>query len=276
MFHADGISGPSQFIAEFNLPFDLPEAVAHFIADAALIADEIGESPCHVHHFTRGNDRFFLKTSPAVYAPTTYSVLREARVLDWLSGRLAVPEVVLAASTADGEFMITRAVPGESLAARIAAGRPVVELFRDALHRLQAMPANDCPFDSGVEVRLRELAYLLDRGLAADDCDLDRWPGIAEPRDLLEHLEATRPTEDLVFSHGDLCDNNVFVDDRDNLHFIDLGRGGRADRWADITLVLRNLRDDISDEAAAAFLTAIGKADDGAKRTFFEQLDELF
>jgi kanamycin kinase len=258
------------------LPLDLPKAVVHFIAGAALIADEIGESPSHVHHFTRGNDRFFLKMSAAIYARTTYSVLREARVLDWLSGRLAVPEVVLAASTADGEFMITRAVPGESLAARIATGRPVVELFRDALHRLQAVPVADCPFDSGVEVRLRELAYLLDHGLTADDCDLDQWPGIAEPQDLLAHLEATRPDEDLVFSHGDLCDNNVFVDDRDNLHFIDLGRGGRADRWADITLVLRNLRDDVSDDAADDFLAAIGQADDCAKRTFFEQLDELF
>lgn len=258
------------------MSFELPKAVAHFIGDAALIADEIGESPSHVHHFTRGNDRFFLKASAAIYAPTTYSVLREARVLDWLSGRLAVPEVVLAASHGDGEFMITRAVPGESLAARISAGRPVVELFRDALHRLQAVPVGDCPFDSRVGVRLRELAYLLDHGLTADDRDLDQWPGFAGPRDLLAHLAANRPREDVVFSHGDLCDNNVFADGRDNLYFIDLGRGGLADRWADITLVLRNLREDISDDAAGEFLAAIGQADDGARRTYFEQLDELF
>jgi kanamycin kinase len=35
-----------------------------------------------------GNELYFLKTSPAIYANTTYSVLREASVLQWLSGKL--------------------------------------------------------------------------------------------------------------------------------------------------------------------------------------------
>ncbi|CUU42803.1 Aminoglycoside 3'-phosphotransferase [Blastochloris viridis] len=187
-----------------------------------------------------------------------------------------MPEIVLVAASEDAEFMITRGVPGEPLAARIAAGRPVTELFRDALRLLQAVPVEGCPFDSRIAARLREAEYLIAHGLCADDCDFDQWPGFAEPRDLLAHLDANRPDEDLVFTHGDLCDNNVFVDDRDNLYFIDLGRGGLADRWSDIAFILRNLRDDVSEDAADNFLKAIGTADNREKRTFFEQLDELF
>ena len=56
----------------------MPDSIKRFIADSVLQPDEIGESPCEVHSFRRGNELYFLKTSPAIYADTTYSVLREA------------------------------------------------------------------------------------------------------------------------------------------------------------------------------------------------------
>ncbi|OFA04193.1 APH(3') family aminoglycoside O-phosphotransferase [Duganella sp. HH101] len=258
------------------MPLKLPSAIAGFIGDAVLERDEIGESPCQVHRFRRGDEVFFLKTSPLVYASTTYSVMREAAVLQWLAGRVNVPEVVLAAPADDGECMITRAVPGVPLSSLIAEGRPVLELFREALRQLQSVSVADCPFDSGAAARLRELDYLVGKGLIDEDYDFEQWPGLATPADLLARLRATIPNEDLVFSHGDLCDNNVFVDQRGELHFIDAGRGGLADRWLDIAFIHRNLRDDVSEHSAAQFLDGLGVPDALAKREFFEQLDELF
>ena len=249
----------------------LPPAVARFIGDSALISDEVGESPCHVHSFRRGTDCFFLKISPAIYAPTTYSVMREARVLNWLSRRLNVPEVVLTAESAAGEYMITRCVPGEPLSHRIGAHQPVLDLFLEALSQLQTVPAGDCPFDASASFRLRELEYLLTNGLIAEDYD-----GLETPQGLLARLHATLPPEDLAFTHGDLGDSNVFVDARNELYFIDFGRGGLADRWMDVAFVHRNLREEVSEGVAAEFLDALGQPDAPAKREFYEQLDELF
>ena len=61
--------------------------IQNFIGDAVLQRDEIGDSPCQVHSFRRGNELYFLKTSPLIYSGTTYSVLREAAVLQWLSAK---------------------------------------------------------------------------------------------------------------------------------------------------------------------------------------------
>lgn len=255
---------------------DLPSAIAAFVGDAVLEPDEIGESPCAVSSFVRGGERFFLKASPAVYAPTTFSVLREARVLDWLSGRLNVPELVQVGQTEAHEFMVTRQAPGEPLSAWMAAGRPVPELYREALKRLGGISIDDCPFDSGIGVRLEELEYLMAKGLIADDYDLEQWPGLTTPTDLLAHLRAADVAETVVFTHGDLCDGNIFVDGRDDLYFIDLGRGGKADRWTDIAFVHRSLREDISPEIAADFVRGLGEPDQPARREFFELLDELF
>lgn len=254
----------------------LPAAIRQVVAGAPLLPDTIGESPCRVHAFRRGRERFFLKICPAVHAATTYSVRREARVLDWLAGKLSVAEVVAVAEHEGEEFMVTRAVPGVPLSARLRAGLPVTGLFREALRQLQAVPVSDCPFDSGAAMRLRELDYLLARDLIDPDHDLSQWPGLDTPQALLAHLQAHLPDEDPVFSHGDLCDSNVFVDAHDRLHFIDLGRGGVADRWLDVAFAHRNLREDVGDEAARALLATIGVPDRPDRRRFFEQLDELF
>jgi aminoglycoside phosphotransferase len=196
--------------------------------------------------------------------------------LRWLSGRLRVPELICAEQNEGYEHMITRGVPGAPLSSLMANERAAIDLFLEALRQVQSVPAADCPFDASASARLRELDYLLGKDLVADDYDLLQWPGLATPADLQAHLKATVPPEDLVFSHGDLGDINVFVDAREELYFIDLGRGGRADRWLDITFIHRNLREEISASAAAAFLARLGLPDAPAKREFFEQLDELF
>jgi len=246
--------------------------VQRFIGDAVLRRDAIGESPCTVHSFQHGKELYFLKTSPTIYADTTYSVLREAAVLQWLSGTVNVPEVVLTAQDERQEYMITRSVPGVPLAAHLQDEQRALALFREALRQMQAVDITNCPFDSGAAVRLRELEFLISQGLIDEDYDFEAWPGIATPQDLLTRLHATMPQEELVFSHGDLGDSNIFVTDNDELHFIDLGRGGKADRWLDIAFAHRNLREEISDDLAAQLLAT----DHPTKREFFEQLDELF
>jgi kanamycin kinase len=258
------------------MSLDLPSTIRRFIGDAELITDKIGESPCAVREFQHGGERFFLKSSPTAYANTTYSVRREAQVLDWLSGRLHVPEVVATAER-DGEaFMITRAVPGRPLATCIAAGLPVSALFGEALRNLQQVSVSNCPFDASVAMRLRELDILLAKNLIDPDHDLDAWPGLGTPAKLVAHLHAHVPHQDPVFSHGDLCGNNVFVDVRERLFFIDLGRGGIADRWLDIAFVYRELRDRVAEAKAETIMAALGEPDQPDKRRYFEQLDELF
>ncbi|MCH7344462.1 aminoglycoside 3'-phosphotransferase [Pelomonas sp. CA6] len=260
-----------------SLPPELPREAAQFIGDATLVRDEIGESPCSVYHFERGGDRFFLKTSPAFYAATTYSARREAAALDWLQGRLAVPELVLAAANEHGECLVTRAVPGRPLYALIDEGRPVLALFLEALRQVQSVPTTACPLRADVALRLDELAYLIEHERVADDADLEDWPDLKTPAQVLKRLHATRPEEDLVFSHGDLGDSNVFYDEAaDRLHFIDLGRAGLADRWLDIAFVHRNLSEECAPGLAEDFLARLGHPDEPGKRAYFMLLDQLF
>lgn len=198
-------------------------------------------------------------------------------MLDRLAGRLRVPEVVLAGGEAQYADLITRGVPGRPLSALIAEGLPVVEWFLAAVHDVQAVSIADCPFEATVPQRLRELEYLLAQGLCAEDAGLRAWPGLHTPQEGPRPLAATAPVAEPVFSHGDFGDSDIFVDvAREQVYYIDFGRGGIADRWLDIAFVCRNLREECTPTAAAQFLAAPPWADAADKRRYFELLDELF
>lgn len=57
-----------------------------------------------------------------------------------------------------------------------------------------------------------------------------------------EWLNANRPLEELVLSHGDFCLPNVFAQGEELSGYIDLGRMGVADKWMDIALCYRSLK----------------------------------
>lgn len=259
-----------------NLP--LPPQALRFIGDAPLERDEVGESPCPVYAFEQRGERFFLKLSPAIYAPTTYSVVREAAVLDWLTGRLPVPELVLVEEGEEHACMITRAVPGVPLYDLVDDGQHerVLAAFQEALRQLQGVPVDSCPLRAGIAERLRELDHLLANRLLADDVDLTQWPGLETTGDLLALLHKGLPDEGRVFAHGDLGDSNLFIDKRDRLYFIDLGRGGVADPWMDIAFAHRNLSEEISPAFADRLLAELPYPDQPERRRYFQQLDELF
>lgn len=263
-------------LLESDLPPELPREARALLDGADIARDRVGESPARVYRLRRRNDRLFLKLSHRRLSSTTYSVKREAGVIGWLKGRLPVPEVLLYSGNAAWECMVMRAVPGKPLSAFIGEGPRCVKVFAEAIKMLQSVPVADCPFDSRRAARLKELARLMRMGTIDRGADLSVYTGVKTPGDLFARLRAETVSEDPVFSHGDLCDSNLFLDRRGRIHFIDLGRGGVADRWLDIAFACRNLARDVSAPAARQLLSRLGLADQPERRRYFEMLDELF
>ena len=83
------------------------------------------------------------------------------------------------------------------------------------------------------------------------DGDCENWEEdtpFKDPRELYDFLKTEKPEEELVLSHGDLGDSNIFVKDGKVSGFIDLGRSGRADKWYDMAFCVRSIREDIGEE----------------------------
>ena len=72
--------------------------------------------------------------------------------------------------------------------------------------------------------------------------------------------------------HGDPCLDNILIDPETLTvqGILDAGRLGRADRWLDLAIVLRDLGG-----SSSAFAAAYGLVPDPAKERFYRLLDEF-
>lgn len=173
--------------------------------------------------------------------------------LRWVSAFVAAPRPIDHGTDGDGNrWLRTVGIPATSAVLdgwRRRPDRVVPELGR-ALRRFHdGVPANDCPWDWSIASRL---AY---HGLPLDA--LGPWPS----------------DRDVVVCHGDACNPNFLLDSTGRcVAYVDLGRLGVGDRWADLAPALLSLGWNFGPGWEDAFLHGYGIAPDAAKQDFYSRL----
>jgi kanamycin kinase/aminoglycoside 3'-phosphotransferase-3 len=221
----------------FNLN-NLPERIANKIIGLNWTYDDVGMSDSAILLF----DDMVLKIEKV-----TRSSENEKKLLSWLDGKLPVPKIVEAASQDDYSFLLMSRLPGSMACsdASLHAIEDTVVALANGLKQLWSVDIKDCPCSSTVSDKLAQVKYDIENGLVdMDNFDIETFTteGFADIHDLYNFLDKNRPTEDLVFSHGDFYLPNIFVSGSEIMGFIDLGNGGVACRWQDIALCVRTLR----------------------------------
>ena len=96
-------------------------------------------------------------------------------------------------------------------------------------------------------------------------------------------LTANKPPEDVCFTHGDYCLPNIYIDGEAVTGFVDVGRGGIADKWQDIALCVRSLGYNLGsmgnsekDKYIGLLFSRLGIEPDWNKTKYYILLDELF
>jgi aminoglycoside phosphotransferase len=111
------------------------------------------------------------------------------------------------------------------------------------LRSLHSLPVASCSLRQDVKTKLIAARRNIERGFVVED-DFDEQHTGRTPRDIYrELLDKRPPREDPVFTHGDPCLTNLMIDNKGEIGFVDLERGGIADRYQDIALILGYLRE---------------------------------
>lgn len=244
-----------------------------------ITRDAIGMSPAEVYKMHNGDDAVYLKRSARKYCNTTYDVRREYDIVNWLSAKLNLPGIIYYEETKKFNTLIMSGMKGvdlETLKGNISIDE-YIDYYARALKMIRSIDIIGCPYDNCVNNRLNELSYLIENGLA--DINVDGWEDDTEfvnSTELYNYLKANKPEEDPVFSHGDICNSNIFIYNGE-IGFIDLGRCGIADKWMDIAFCVREIRE--MNNAAKwidLFFNKLGMEPDWEKIKYFILLDELF
>jgi aminoglycoside 3'-phosphotransferase-3 len=247
-----------------------------------FIKDTEGMSPTRVYKLCGRSENLYLKISDSKFHGTTYDVEREKDIMLWLKGKLPVPEVLHFEQHENSSFLLMREVSGDVGYAYYQKQRDpkkMIKIYSEGIKLFQSVSIAGCPFPSNIDYRLNELDYLLRHGLA--DIDIENWEDdtpFRDPNELYAFLKTHKPSEELVFSHGDLGDSNIFISNHKISGFIDLGRSGKADKWYDIAFCVRSIQHDIGNdkEYLGLFFDLLGIEPDWEKIRYYILLDELF
>ncbi len=191
----------------------------------------------------------FCKWAPAGAA---LPLAEEVQRLAWAAPFTPVPRVLGSGADADGSWLLTAGLPGESAVAPrwlAAPGVAVPALARGlrALH--ERLPVRECPFDWSVPHRLAR---------AVGD---------------VSRLGPAPPVERAVVCHGDACAPNTLLgEDGAAVAHVDLGGLGVADRWADLAVATMSLGWNYGPGWEGVFLDAYGVAPDARRTAYYRAL----
>jgi aminoglycoside 3'-phosphotransferase III len=247
-----------------------------------FVKDTEGMSPARVYKLLGRNENLYLKISDHQYHGTTYDVEREKDIMLWLKGKLPVPEVLHFEQHENSNFLLMREVSGDigyAYYKKQCDPKKMIRIYGESIKLFQSVSTLGCPFVSDIDYRLNELDYLLQHNLA--DLDIENWEDdtpFRDPNELFAFLKTHKPNEELVFSHGDFGDSNIFIVNDQVSGFIDLGRSGKADKWYDIAFCIRSIQHDMGDdkEYLDLFFDLLEIEPDWNKIRYYILLDELF
>lgn len=248
-----------------------------YIKNYKITEDKIGMSPAKVYKLSNDKEILYLKISDRKFKGTTYEVKREKDIMLWLEGKISVPKVIYFEENLGYDFLLMSKADGENLEYINLTSKKLVEIYAKSIREVQAIDISMCPFLSDVEYRLSELDYLVKSNLSAVSDFYEGNIPFSKPEELVVYLKNNMPDEEIVFSHGDICDSNIFVSNNCIKSFIDWGRGGKADKWYDIALCVRNIREDLKNERYVdLFFNLLQIKPDWDKIKYYIWLDELF
>jgi aminoglycoside 3'-phosphotransferase-2 len=155
--------------------------------------------------------------------------------------------------------------------------RQVVDILARAMAVLHSYPARDCPFDETIATRLARARELIARDLIEPEHFAERNLGL-DPRQIHDRLAASvPPAEDPVLVHGDARFDNMLIDAKGELGFIDCGHSGLGDRYIDLVGLVEDIEEYFGAEWIKPFLAAYGAVSwDADKARFFSDLYELY
>lgn len=260
----------------------LPKSIAKKIEGKNLTFDTLGESDSSV---------YLLDNAVLKIEKTGDNADREADALQWLGGKLPVPEMIAFAQEKGFNYLLMSKMHGTMACDALTDDTidTVVTALADGLKQLWRVDVSDCPLDSRLNKRLTQAKYNIENGFVdTEDFEPDTLGenGFADLDALYDFLETHQPPEDLVFTHGDYCLPNIFTENGKTVGFIDLGKAGIADRWQDIALCVRSLQYNLCDlcgkpydvflRAKNLLYSLLDIEENTEKLRYYILLDELF
>lgn len=197
----------------------------------------------------------------------------------WLEGKLPVPKIAFYEHVEKCELLCLSELQGETLEDQLdkKGANEIITQYANPLKWLHSLKIDNRAVIQNLDTKISRAKYNLENGLV-DISELQSENQPFEPNELFAKLLTLKPSShELVFTHGDYCFDNVIYNNDNLSGFIDLGNGGVADKYQDIALAVRSIKDNFDSELVNLFYKEYGLYEVNKEKVeFYTLLDEFF
>ncbi|MBQ7098203.1 MAG: APH(3') family aminoglycoside O-phosphotransferase [Oscillospiraceae bacterium] len=257
-----------------------PPKIALHTAGKDFTMDATGLSGAAIALF----DDMVLKVEPVSEESENHTAM-----LRWLEDKISAPRILETAIRDGFRWMLMTRMEGEMSCSDGCHTDPhaLVQALAKAMGSLWDIDVSDCPVDQSPNAKLVRARKIVEAGqvdMTLVDPETFGEGGFSSPAELLCWLEEHKPPFEPVLTHGDFCLPNVFLEDWRISGLLDLGRSGAGDKWTDIAICWRSLRDNFGGhygDAVPGFhpdelFDALGIKKDEQRLRYYLLMDELF
>lgn len=225
-----------------DLILKIPKNIKKIIENKTYDFDEIGMSGSKILLF----EDYVLKIEP--YKKSNDLT---CEVMKWLEDKIPVPKIISYEIKNGFSFLLMTKVQGEMSCDEKYLENPeiLLKILSESLKKLWSVDVTDCPRCRDINTELKEAKFRIDNDLVdLDNVEPDTFGenGFKSPIELLKWLEENKPSYEPVLSHGDFCLPNILIKNNQLSGFIDLGDTGIGDKWRDIALCYRSLKNNFN------------------------------
>jgi aminoglycoside phosphotransferase len=145
----------------------------------------------------------------------------ESKIIQWINNRIPTPQLLFYGCDDKVEYLLTTEVTGTPTYLVKSKGKAnAVKILAKTLKTIHSLDPSDCPIDNSIN---KLVIRLKTRGINIST--LGNW----------------KPSETLVFTHGDYCLPNIIVDEVELSGVIDWDYAGLVDPYTDFASCIWSL-----------------------------------
>jgi aminoglycoside phosphotransferase/ABC-type lipoprotein export system ATPase subunit len=242
--------------------------VKEFIKDATSIEEITIGCNSKVYKIRKKSKIFYLKEAN--------HLSKESIALDYLQGKISVPEKVFYEKYNGKSYILTKEVKGTMLCDDYFEEHPLegIDIIIEAFNDLYNIDYSDCVVDETIDAKIKEIENRFS-SIKQSDIKKEILDRFHTKEAILKYLKGNKPKQIIGFTHGDMSLPNIFALDNHFNGLIDVGNAGLSDIYFDLVVCEISIERNYGKEYVQLFYDKIGIEKDEFKSDYYRILMSL-
>ncbi len=242
--------------------------VKEFIKDATKIEEITIGCNSKVYKIRKKSKVFYLKEAN--------HLSKESIALDYLQGKISVPEKLFYEKYNGKSYILTKEVKGEMLCNDYYSDHPLegIDIIVEAFNALYNIDYSDCIIDETLDTKIKEIENRFS-SIKNEEINEKYLKRFHTKENILKYIKGNKPKQIIGFTHGDMSLPNIFALNGHFSGLIDVGNAGIGDIYFDLVICEISIARNYGEEYIDVFYDKIGIEKDEFKSDYYRVLMSL-